>query len=339
METETKADIRILMLEDEPTDAELIERVLREAALSFIVLRADNGEDFIEALVNFGPQIVLADCKLPNFDGLTAVGLVRRMDAELPLIVITGALSDEEASELIRAGANDYVLKDRLARLPSAVQRAVTEAEGRRERKRIEQALRESEANLRESLKLAVKAISTALEMRDPYTAGHQKRVAELAIAIAKELGMEEFRIEGLSLAAAIHDIGKISVPAEILTKPSRLTSLEYRIIQGHVESAYEIIKDAKFPWPVGDIIMQHHERLNGSGYPKGLRGDAILLESRIVAVADVVESMLSHRPYRPARGLDAAMAEIEEGKGVLYDPAVVDACKGLFLEKGFRFS
>jgi putative two-component system response regulator len=338
MDTAAKTELRILMLEDEPTDAELIERVLREAGLHFILTRVENGEDFIEAIVNSVPEIVLVDCKLPNFDGLTAIGLIRTMDADLPVITVTGTLSDEAAVQLIRAGANDYVLKDRLARLPSAVQRAVTEAEGRRERKRIEHALRESDANLRESLKFAVKAISTALEMRDPYTAGHQRRVAELATAIARELGMGDSQIEGLSLAAAIHDIGKISIPAEVLTKPARLTSVEYQLIQGHVESGYEIIKDAKFLWPIGDIILQHHERLNGSGYPNGLKGDAILLEARIVAVADVVESMLSHRPYRPALGLDAAMAEIEAGKGILYDPAVVDVCVDLFRKKEFDF-
>jgi putative two-component system response regulator len=338
METGTTTALKVLMLEDEPTDAELVERVLHQAGLNLVVERVESAQGFVETLVNFAPDIVLVDWKLPNFDGFSAVDLVRKMDANLPIIAVSGALSDQEAVELLRAGANDYVLKDRLARLPSAVQRAATEAEGRRERMRVEEALRESEARLRESLKSTVTAIATAVEMRDPYTAGHQRRVAQLATAIALELGLEEGQIEGISLAASIHDVGKIYVPAELLNRPRKLTPLEFRLVQTHVQNGYEIIKNVKFPWPVSDIILQHHERLDGTGYPNGLKGEGILLESRILAVADVVESMLSHRPYRAALGLDAAIAEIEAGRGRLYDPAVVEACKALFLGKGFAF-
>lgn len=329
---------RILMLEDEPIDAELIERSLRESGLSFVAHRVDSEEAFVEAIVNQRSDIVLADWKLPGFDGLSAIRLARKLAPDLPVIIVSGVISDEAAAELIRAGANDYVLKDRLARLPSAVQRAIAEADGRRDRQRMEVALRNGEIKLKESLKSTIEAISTALEMRDPYTAGHQRRVSELAVAISRKLSLNEEQIEGLSLAASIHDVGKINVPAELLTKPGRLTPLEYKMIQTHVLNGYEIVKNIKFPWPVADIIIQHHERLDGSGYPHGLKGDEILLEARILSVADVVESMLSHRPYRPALGLDAAMAEIEAGRGKLYDPAVVDACVALMREKGFVF-
>jgi PAS domain S-box-containing protein len=193
-------------------------------------------------------------------------------------------------------------------------------------------------AALDEALKSTVQAVANAVEMRDIYTAGHERHVAELAVAIARELGLTEFLIEGLYLAGLIHDVGKINVPAEYLSKPGKLTALEYQLIQTHVQAGYDIIKDVNFPWPVAQTILQHHERLDGSGYPNHLKGAAISTEGRILGVADVVDAMQSHRPYRPALGLDAALAEIEAGKGRLYDPKVVEACVALFRHKGFRF-
>ena len=191
---------------------------------------------------------------------------------------------------------------------------------------------------LKEVLKSTVQAIATAVEMRDAYTAGHQRRVAALATAIAREIGLKEEQIEGLFLAATIHDVGKINVPGELLSKPGKLTSLEYQMLQTHVQTGYDIVKGVKFPWPIAQIILQHHERLDGSGYPQGLKGDAMLPEAKILAVADVVEAMMSHRPYRQALGVDAALAEIEKHKGRLYDPAAVEACVALFRGKEFEF-
>jgi putative nucleotidyltransferase with HDIG domain len=204
----------------------------------------------------------------------------------------------------------------------------------RRDRAGREFALR----TMQENLKSMVQAIAAAVEMRDPYTAGHQRRVAELASAIAHEISLTDWQIEGLVLAATLHDVGKINVPAELLNKPGKLTPLEYQIIQTHVQTGYDIIKGINFPWPLAQTVLQHHERLDGSGYPNRLVGDAISIESRVLAVADVVDSMMSHRPYRPALGRDAALDEIESGKGRLYDPAVVDACTALFRQKGFEF-
>ena len=188
------------------------------------------------------------------------------------------------------------------------------------------------------NLKSTVQAIATVVEMRDAYTAGHQHRVAALAIAIAHEIGLSEEQIEGLFLAATIHDVGKINVPTELLSKPGKLTPLEYQMLQTHVQTGYEITKGINFPWPIAQIILQHHERLDGSGYPQGLKGEAILPEAKILAVADVVEAMTSRRPYREALGAHAAMAEITQNKGRLYDPAAVDACVDLFRNKAFNF-
>jgi len=192
-------------------------------------------------------------------------------------------------------------------------------------RKRYEQVLR--------TIRGVAQAIATVVEVRDPYTAGHQRRVSQLAVAIAREMGLPRERIEGLRVAALLHDIGKVRVPSDILNKPGSLAEPERAIIQTHPEEGYRILKEIDFPWPVAEIVLQHYERLDGSGYPQGLKGEEILLEARILAVADVVEAMSYHRPYRPALGIDKALEEISKKKGVLYDPKVVDACLALFAE------
>jgi PAS domain S-box-containing protein/putative nucleotidyltransferase with HDIG domain len=188
---------------------------------------------------------------------------------------------------------------------------------------------------LKKTLEDTIRAVGLTTEMRDPYTARHQERVTELACAIARKMRIPEQQIKGIHSAGLLHDIGKIAVPAEILTKPGKLNDLEFSLIRRHPQVAYDILKGIEFPWPIADIVLQHHERMNGSGYPNGLKGDEILLEARILAVADVVEAISSHRPYRAALGLDAALDEIKQGRGTLYDPDVVDTCLGVF-EEGF---
>ena len=187
-------------------------------------------------------------------------------------------------------------------------------------------------------LEATISSLSNVIEARDPFTATHQKRVADLACAIALELKLSLYDIEGLNMAAQIHDIGKIGIPTEILTKPSALTPLEIAMLRGHAQTGYEILKPLSFPWPVAEFVLQHHERLNGSGYPNALKGDAICIESRILAVADTVEAMSSDRPYRGAISLENALKEIDDNRDVLFDGAVVDACLKLFNEKNYHF-
>jgi len=201
-----------------------------------------------------------------------------------------------------------------------------------------QETLLRSAEQTRASLIGTIVAVSRAVGARDPYTAGHQQRVAQLARSIAQELELDADRIDGLRLGATIHDIGKIYLPAEILAKPAKLTDIEYELIKSHAQVGYDILKDIEFPWPIADIAHQHHERLDGSGYPQGLKGDEICLEARIVAVADVVEAMASHRPYRPSLGVDAALQEIKSKRGKFYDPDAVDACLQLFAKKKFSF-
>jgi putative nucleotidyltransferase with HDIG domain len=181
-------------------------------------------------------------------------------------------------------------------------------------------------------------ALASAIEKRDAYTAGHQQRVAQLACAIAREMGLKEDQIEGIHVAGVLHDIGKISVPAEILSKPGNLTEIEFSLIKAHPKIGYEILKNIEFPWPVAQITLQHHERMDGSGYPSGLSGEETLLEARILGVADVIEAISSHRPYRPGIGMGKALQEISKNKGVLYDPNIADMALKLFYEKGFKF-
>jgi PAS domain S-box-containing protein/putative nucleotidyltransferase with HDIG domain len=200
------------------------------------------------------------------------------------------------------------------------------------------QQLKRQANQLRRTLQGAVLAMSRLVEARDPYTAGHQRRVAELACAIAREMGLAESEFEGLRLAALVHDLGKISVPAEILAKPGSLSAHEFTLIKTHAQIGHDILADIEFERPVARIVLQHHERLNGSGYPLGLRGDEILKEARVLAVADVYEAMVSHRPYRPGLPREVACAELRDGAGTLYDAAVVDACLRL-LAAGFEFS
>jgi hypothetical protein len=207
------------------------------------------------------------------------------------------------------------------------------------ERKLAEAELQQSFKKLQVTLEGTIHALASAVEMRDPYTAGHQRGVAQLACAIAQEMGLPEEQVEGIRMAGLIHDIGKINVPAEILSKPGRLNGLEFGLIKTHPLVGHDILNGSlEFPWPVAQIVLQHHERMDGSGYPVGLSGEEILLEARILAVADVVEAMASHRPYRPAHSINKALEEISQNRGVLYDPVVVDACLKLFGEKRFKF-
>jgi len=641
-----KTELRILLLEDVPSDAELEESKLRDAKLEFTLLRVVTREAFMQALDEFKPDIVLADYKLPAYNGRDALEYTRRTHPQIPVIMVTGAMGDEVAVELLKLGARDYVLKDRLARLTPAIKRALSEEHGIRNRKLAEAALLESEeryrnifenardiiltlstdgaltalspsfeqltgwtrdewlgklfpplvhpddlsaamhlfqraiqgetlptfelrilnksgdylsseftiaplrhdgkitqligiwrniterkraedalrrnnrtlrtlsagnialvkavdvpqlldtvcgvivekgeyrmawvgyaedneaksimpmacrgveksdlislqltwadaargqgalarairsgktqisrdilkdpnfefyqqlavahdwnANLavplsdgervfgalsifstdpdafdanevallnelggdlayginalrtraerdlameksrqhldelRENLEDTIQAIAATVEMRDPYTAGHEKRVAGLAVAIGQELGLTQEQLDGLRIAGNVHDVGKVKVPAEILSKPGALSDIEFSMIKLHPETGYEILRGINFPWPIATIVWQHHERLDGSGYPRGLKDDEILLEAQVLSVADVVESIVSHRPYRSALGLDVALKEIMDNRGKLYNADVVDACVRLFKEKGFAFS
>lgn len=207
------------------------------------------------------------------------------------------------------------------------------------ERKDAEEQLNQSLERLEKLIEGTKYALTRIVDVKDPYTSGHQRRVTQLACAIGKDMDLSKNQIDGLNLAGLLHDVGKIAVPGEILNKPRGLTELEFSIVKTHPQVAYDILKTIEFPWPIADIVFQHHERLDGSGYPEGLEGDRILFEARVLAVADVVEAISSHRPYRPALGIEAALKEITLYKGLRFDSDVVGSCVHLFRERGFTFN
>jgi PAS domain S-box-containing protein len=207
------------------------------------------------------------------------------------------------------------------------------------EQKRAEEQLQQTLESLRKAVGTTIQVIASTVEARDPYTSGHQIRSADLARAIAMEMGLPQDKIDAIRMAGSIHDIGKLSIPAEILSKPTKLSEIEFSLIKEHARKGYEMLKDVESPWPLAEVIYQHHERIDGSGYPRNLKGNEIMIEARILSVADVVEAMASHRPYRPGLGIDAALNEIEKNKGIFYDNDVADACLRLFREKGFKLA
>ncbi|MEN6368675.1 MAG: HD domain-containing phosphohydrolase [Thermotogota bacterium] len=247
--------------------------------------------------------------------------------------------ASDDAVQAAEDLANQLAVALRQAQLRQHVERQALELE--QDVKELIEAKAKTEESYRQlarTLNQTVEALAAAIEVRDSYTAGHQRRVTELAVAIAERIGLPGEALQGLRVASVVHDIGKLAVPAELLSKPSKLTTTEFRLIQTHPDVAREILSSIEFPWPVASIVSQHHERMDGSGYPLGLPGDKILLEARILAVADVVEAMVSHRPYRPALGVDAALSEIRAGRGTRYDPNAADACIALFEAGEFHF-
>jgi len=462
-----RTPLRILCLEDCGADVELLrERLSAEFDVTMRV--ASNREEFMDALVGAEYDVILADYTLPDFDAPGALDAVAAAGIRIPFICVSGTVGEDRTVELLKRGATDYVLKDRMGRLVFAVKRALqsareeaalaasqerfqqlfehmgdavivhddsiilanpaahakfgyaeesdmsgvaiatlicpewiersrdgiaalreshgtvgplecelTRADGskwfaevttslltadgqiiyestfhdltqrrdrdmelERYRVQLEQLLEERGRSLdlaRGALASVTAVISRTVEIRDPYTAGHQRRVAALATEIAKQMDLGEDQVEEVSIAAAIHDVGKVSVPAEVLSKPAKLSAPEFELVKFHSQAGHDIISSAQLKGAVPQIVLQHHERCDGSGYPQGLLGDQILTGAKIIMVSDVVEAMSSHRPYRPALGIDAARAEIVSGSGSAFDEDVVRACLDV-LDAGFAF-
>lgn len=335
---------KILAVDDTPASLRLLTEILKEEG--YEVRSAISGELALHAAANNPPDLVLLDIRMPGMDGYE---VCRRLKADpatrdVPVIFVSAVTETDEKVLGFGLGAVDFVTKP--YQYEELIARLSTHLELNRLRHHLEDLvlertaeLRESQNNLKNSLLDSIAALAATVEMRDPSTAGHQRRVALLGVAIAKELQLPEDQIEGVHLAGVVHDVGKIRVPAEILSKPRRLVEMEFALIKEHAQDGYEILKSIDFPWPIAQIVRQHHERLDGSGYPRALKGEQILLEARILAVADVVEAMSSRRPYRAALGVEAALKEIELGRGSVYDATVVDACLRLFAEKRFAFT
>ncbi|MCE1207662.1 MAG: HD domain-containing protein [Spirochaetia bacterium] len=329
--------IAIALLEDNESDSILIQKALEKEDFILDWKKAACREEFLALLETSVPDLVLADFQLPSYNGLSALVDTKRLYVDIPFIIVSGVIGEDLAIKAFTLGVTDCINKNNLSRLPSAVRRALTEYGEKIRRKQAEAELAKSYQRIHTIFVHTLKAMSAALELRDPYTYGHQQRVAKLAKAIAVKLGLEQDQQEGIFLASLVHDLGKIQVPAEILMKPTKLTDLERKLIELHADAGYQILKDIDFPWPIAIAVLQHHERIDGSGYPRGIIGQEILQEAKILAVADVVEAMASHWPYRPALGIDSALNEVKRMTGVKFEEDVVVACVAVF-DEGFAF-
>lgn len=331
----------ILIVDDEEQIRRMLSRIVDRQGYT-CTLCADAAEAR-KCLKSQAVDLVLCDVNMPGESG---IDLARHIDSEYEdtaVIMVTGVDDPQVADAAIEVGIYGYIIKpldinEVLINIRNSLRRRELEITNRRYRHDLEQIVAERTASLRRAMDGIIRAMSRTVEMRDPYTSGHQQRVAALSVAIAEEMGLARNQIEGIRLAAMIHDLGKITVPAGILSKPTRLADYEFALIKTHPRVGYDILKEIEFPWPIADMVYQHHEKMNGSGYPQGLSGQDILPEARILCVADVVEAMASHRPYRPAIGLDQALAEITDNAGALYDPEAVQACLSIFRERGFSF-
>ena len=332
---------KILIVDDEEPIRLLLEQILEQKGYA-CVLAADAAEAR-DCLKEHDCDLVLCDINMPGESGTELIRDVSTKYRDMAVVMVTGIDDVRMAESMFEAGVFDYIPKPIrrnriLMSVANALRRRELEIANRTYREDLEQMVAERTSQLKQALDGIIHAIASTVEIRDPYTAGHQLRVARLAFAIAKEMGLSEGQAEGVRVAGTIHDLGKISVPAEILSRPGQLTEMEFGIIKTHPQTGYDILKDMKFPWPIAQIVLQHHERMDGSGYPQGLSGENTFLEARVLAVADVVEAMASHRPYRPALGTDNALEEIRQNRGTLYDTVVVDTCLELFIKKGFKF-
>lgn len=331
--TEQTSLPRILFVDD---DANILASFRRVFADRYAVATAPGGREALELMAHGGPfAVVVSDLNMPEMDGIAFLSAVKACHPETVRLVLTGHANLDNALDAVNQG---YIYRF-LAKPVSteSMERALDDALGQY---RLLQAGKELEGlrKLKEALDGLLLGLTYLVEARDPYTAGHQSRVASLSVAMAEEMGLDPDQLAGLRIAALVHDIGKVYVPAEFLNKPGRLTEGEFAIIKAHPEVGYNILAPIAFPWPVAQMVRQHHERLDGAGYPDGLRGEAILLESRIMAVADVVDAISSHRPYRAGLGLEKALEEITRLRGVAFDSTAVDACLRLFRDKGFDF-
>ena len=337
---------RVLIIDDERPIRELLKQILE--LKSFKCSLASDTVEARSLLCQTSYELILCDVNLPGESGVDFLRSILPDNPNTATIMVTG-LDDPLMAEIaLEVGVYDYLVKPIqrnhvLISVGNAMRRRRLEMCNRSNLSNLERVVSEKTQELHfamgqteDVLNGVIQALSAVVESRNPYTSGHQTRVAALAGAIAGQCNLPEDRIEGLLVAGLVHDLGKIAVPFEILSKPGRLSPTEFNLIKEHPQVGFDILKDIPFSWPIADILLQHHEKLNGEGYPKGLKGENILIEAKILSVADFVETMASHHPYRPALGIEA-LDEIFSQEGIFYDPRVVSSCKKLFRELEYR--
>jgi putative two-component system response regulator len=333
----------VLIVDDNATNIDLLVNTLKgENRLGI----AKNGPNAIAYVAKHKPDLILLDIMMPEMDGYEVCARLKSdpETAVIPVIFITAMSETVNKTRGFELGAVDYITKPfHAAEVKARVRTHLSLEEMRRQLTShnllLEHKVEQKTAEIREILNASISAMALMVEIRDPYTAGHQQRVAQLACAIAEKMGLAASTIEGLRIAGILHDVGKIRIPVSILSRSGKLLDAEYEMLKIHPQVSYEILKNVPFPWPVAQIVRQHHERIDGSGYPLGLSGDEILPEAKILAVADVTEANSSFRPYRPAHGIQAALERLAQQKGISYDADVVSACLALFREENFAFN
>lgn len=335
---------KILVIDDEEAVRRTIRRMLSSCGWPKCIVAANVAEakDLVETQ-NF--DLILCDIRMPGESGLQFAKEIIKKKLDTAIVIVTGIEDIGTANEAISIGTYGYLTKpfspnSLFVNVSNALKRKKLEKEAFNHKQMLENEIKKKTSDLQENVQRlnrtlngVVNAIAKAVEVKDPYTAGHQKRVENIAVAIAEKIGWTRKRIDGLSIAASIHDIGKTAIPSAILAKPGKLSTPEFELIKSHAQIGYDILKPIEFHWPIADMVYQHHEKIDGSGYPQGLANNEIFEEAKIICVADVIEAMASHRPYRPALGIDAALEEIQRGKGSLFDCVVVDACYEIFRE------
>ncbi len=335
-EKENPLKTRILLVDDEVMLRNFLRKGLEN--FGFECATASDGLEALDLMEKSPFEIVVTDISMPRMDGIELTEKVKAL-YDSDVIVMTGLMEEYTYDKIMRLGASDFLEKPvSIQELVLRLRRVFRERANIKNRNLAERKLLESVERLRAVIESIVEAMSLAIEKRDPYTSGHQRRVASLADAVAREMELPQDQVDGIRIAAMLHDIGKISIPGEILSKPGRLTGPEMAMIREHPRTGYDILKGIEFPWPVSQIVLQHHERMDGSGYPLGLSGEAIHLGAKILMVADTYEAMVSHRPYRASRGSEKAVQELSEKTGIRYDSRVVDACLNVVSREDFSF-
>ena len=321
--------ISVLVVDDEQSILKLAKRLVQQEGYDCLV--ASNGLEAITVMEETVVDVVITDIAMPKMGGIELTKQIKE-HYSADVIMMTGYFKDLSYENAVTQGATDFIQKPFSTKeFQIRLKRVIKE-------RKTNQELKNSLKRMNDIVDGVINSLSSTVDARDPYTAGHQKRVAQLAVAMAMEMKLPQTEISTIRMAGILHDLGKIAIPAEILSKPSTLSDIEFSLIKTHPQVGYDILKNINFPTPVAQIVHQHHERMDGSGYPRGLSGEDILREAKILTVADVVEAMSSHRPYRPGLGMEKALAEIQKQKGRIYDPDAVDACLKT-MEKNFEFN